>query len=63
MKLVRMQLPTPLAEHFQSLNLGGSDDVYGANSIQIFPQYVDASGVQNANLTRTHADAEVFWTG
>ncbi|MDR6196043.1 DUF6345 domain-containing protein [Siphonobacter sp. SORGH_AS_0500] len=65
MKLVRMQLPTPLAEHFQSLNLGGSDDVYGANSIQIFPQYVDASGVQNANLTRTHADARGFldWLG
>jgi len=41
-----------------ALNLGGSDDVYGANSIQIF-----SNG--STPLGATHADAQGFldWYG
>ncbi|MFT4031675.1 MAG: DUF6345 domain-containing protein [Siphonobacter sp.] len=66
MKITRVDLPGPLIlKDTTKLNIGGSDDIYGANSIQIFPQFVDASGHYTANLSQTHADAQGFldWLG
>src|SRR4051812_38351758 len=59
-KLVERESPFAERVANMALNISGSEDRYGAHSIQIFPSLGD-----NGNLHQTHADARGFmeWYG